>query len=300
VVTLHGDFMPSGDGAPMARDENGAWTFHTGPLDFGFYFYWFTVDGAHVIDEANPLRRGKISSVLEVRGKDPFLEDVMPGVRRGTVHIEKLHSIAMDEEVKCYVYTPPGYDLAGTQNRKYPVLYLLHGGGGSPDNWTTAGSANVIADNLIAANKMKEMVIVMPHAEFPRDHPSKSATALEKYLHWLDKFEKHLLDEVMPAMERKYHVAGTPDTRWIAGLSNGGSQTLHVGFRHPELFSAMAPFSTRLRDGFEDDYPNLQDSGEFNRRVRLFYFACGACVNNCVLPQLSTSFLAFFDDRCGC
>lgn len=288
AVTLRGDFMPSVDGAPMTRNECGVWTFRTEPLDVGLYFYRFTVDGAHAIDEANPLRRGKISSVLEVRGKDPLLEDVLPGVPHGTVHIEKLHATAMDAEVKCYVYTPPGYDLASSPRRKYPVLYLLHGGGGSPDNWTTAGSAHVIADNLIATGRMKEMLIVMPHAEFPRDHPSESATALEKYLHWLDKFEEHLLDEVMPAIERKFRVADTPESRWLAGLSNGGSQTLHVGFRHPELFSVIAPFSTRLRDGFEADYPALQDSGEFNRSVRLFYFACGAfvkvdfLVNDCV------------------
>ena len=58
------------------------------------------------------------------------------------------------------VYTPPGYE---TSTQKYPVLYLLHGGGGDEDAWLTMGRANIIMDNLIAAGKAKPMIVVMPN-----------------------------------------------------------------------------------------------------------------------------------------
>jgi enterochelin esterase family protein len=59
-----------------------------------------------------------------------------------------------------YVYTPFGYEAS--QDR-YPVLYLLHGGGGDEDAWVTMGRANVILDNLIAAGKATPMIVVMPN-----------------------------------------------------------------------------------------------------------------------------------------
>src|SRR5439155_13708946 len=61
---------------------------------------------------------------------------------------------------RMYVYTPPDYYSTDT---KYPVLYLLHGGGGDEDAWVTMGRANVILDNLIAQGKAKPMIVVMPN-----------------------------------------------------------------------------------------------------------------------------------------
>jgi enterochelin esterase family protein len=273
-VLIIGDFVAERGGAPMQRSEDGTWTFQTGPLELGYYFYRFNVDGLVAADPANPLhRRGSVSSVLEVRGPAPFPEDPDETVPHGSVHIDPIFSSALKQTVKCYVYTPPGYATSG---KKYPVLYLLHGGSGDPSNWTMSGAADVMADNFIGHGRMKEMIIVMPHAEFPRETPYNDAARLR----WLNTFEHHLLGEVMPWVEKHYRISGRREERWLAGLSNGGSQTLHVGFRHPELFSVMAPFSTQLRPGFEADYPNLADAAKFNAAMRLFYFACGELDQN--------------------
>ena len=115
----------------------------------------------------------------------------------GTVHIETIFAQALGQAVKCYVYTPPGYD---TSTKKFPVLYLLHGGSGDPSNWTASGSTDLIADNFIASGKMKPMVIVMPHAEFPREQPYTETARIK----WLDTFEQHLLGEVLPFAEKHY------------------------------------------------------------------------------------------------
>ena len=58
-----------------------------------------------------------------------------------------------------HVYTPPGYELG---EGKFPVLYLLHGGGDSDNSWTSIGRAGVILDNMIAAKTVTPMVVVMP------------------------------------------------------------------------------------------------------------------------------------------
>jgi len=268
-VLILADFIADRGGVPMQQGGDGNWTFQTGSLELGAYYYRFVVDGLITSDPNNPLhRQGTVSSVLEVRGAEPFPWDRNDRVPHGTVHIETIFAQDLGQAVKCYVYTPPGYD---TSTKKFPVLYLLHGGSGDPSNWTASGSTDIIADNFIASGKMQPMVIVMPHAEFPREQPYTETARIK----WLDTFEQHLLGEVLPFAEKHYRIAGTRNERWLAGLSNGGSQTLHVGFRHPELFSVMAPFSTRLRDGFEGDYPLLKDAAKFNASLRLFYFACG-------------------------
>ena len=273
-VLILADFIADRAGVPMQRGSDGTWTYRTGPLEFGFYSYRFSVDGLIVSDPANPpRRRGTLVSTLEVRGSAPFPEDVDERVPHGVVHIETIFSKALGQGLKCYVYTPPTY---GTSDRKYPVLYLLHGGSGDPSNWTVAGYADVMSDNLIGRSRMKEMIIVMPHAEFPRAQPYTE----QARLNWLDTFEQHLTGEVIPWIEGRYRISGSREDRWLAGLSNGGTQTLHVGFRRPDLFSVMAPFSTRLREGFAADYPLLQDAAKFNTRMRLFYFACGELDHN--------------------
>jgi enterochelin esterase-like enzyme len=268
-VLILADFIADRAGVPMQRGVDGTWTYRTGPLEYGFYSYRFSVDGLIVSDPANPPRkRGTLVSTLEVRGSEPFPEDVDERTLHGVVHIETISCASLGQGVKCYVYTPPSY---ATSQRKYPVLYLLHGGSGDPSNWTVAGYADVMADNLIGRSRMKEMIIVMPHAEFPRKQPYTAVARRQ----WLDTFQQHLTGEVMPWIEQRYRISGKREDRWLAGLSNGGSQTLHVGFRRPDLFSVIAPFSTRLPDGFATDYPLLKDAVKFNADIRLFYFACG-------------------------
>ena len=57
------------------------------------------------------------------------------------------------------VYTPPGYNH---DTRAYPVLYLMHGGGGNDTDWTVNMRANYIMDNVLAAHRIKPMIVVMP------------------------------------------------------------------------------------------------------------------------------------------
>ncbi len=120
-------------------------------------------------------------------------------------------------------YTPPGY----TQNAKqrYPVLYLLHGSNDPAGGWVLAGQANYILDNLLADRKSVPMVVVMPfgHAvpiTSPRDIQATNSA----------RYEKYLLEDVLPLVESKYRVKKDRDHRAIAGLSMGGGQSSPSAF----------------------------------------------------------------------
>lgn len=259
-------------GILMTRQDDGTWTVTSPPLEPGWYPYGFIVDGLFTIDPANPNLRPQLTSgnplnnILVVRGKDPFVYDYDPSVPKGTVHLETLQSANFKRSVQCWVYTPNGYE---TSNKKYPVLYLMHGNPGDAGRWVKFAAADVTLDNLIASGKIQDMVVVMPDAQAPF---SAVPTTADSQLADLVVFEKYLLEEILPFVEDKYRVQATPDARWIAGLSRGALQTLHVVFKHPDLFSAAGAFSTALPRAFPDAYPA---AAKANTLVRLLYYSCG-------------------------
>jgi enterochelin esterase family protein len=129
---------------------------------------------------------------------------------------------------------------------RYPVLYLLHGSADVPSGWTMTGNANVILDNLLADNKAKPMIVVMPLGHMtpvaatplalnaPRPStPPAGQTLMEQYL----------LTEVIPFIEGKYRVAAGRENRAMAGLSMGGLQTHTIAFKHLDMFSGIGLFS---------------------------------------------------------
>ena len=125
----------------------------TAPLDPGTYHYSFLVDGVLTPDPSNIRQRDWRNfipwvSVLDVRGSDPFLYDPNPNVPHGKVHIETFVSTVLKGAVPLYVYTPPGYE---SSSRQYPVLFMLHGTGGTASQWSSDGRMEHLADNLIAA-----------------------------------------------------------------------------------------------------------------------------------------------------
>src|SRR5206468_3570154 len=139
---------------------------------------------------------------------------------------------------KAQVYTPPGY----TKNQKYPVLYLLHGIGGNELEWTRAGSAHVIVDNLLADEKLVPMIVV-----FPNGRAAKGVTArdpIPTQSPAFAAFEKDLLTDLIPFIEKTYSVKTDRESRALAGLSMGGGQSLNFGLTHLDKFAWMGGFSS--------------------------------------------------------
>lgn len=144
-----------------------------------------------------------------------------------------LKSEILKMDKKYAIYLPPDYE---TSQRSYPVLYLLHGGGGNHIAWVQNGRVRSIADKAIKEGSAKPMIIVMPDASGPnkgyRNDPRGE---------WL--YEDYFFKEFMPYIEKTYRIRSGKRYRSIAGLSMGGNGTLIYALHHPELFSAACPLS---------------------------------------------------------
>ena len=117
--------------------------------------------------------------------------------------------------------SPPAYD--SNTNAKYPVLYLLHGGGEDERGWVQQGKTDLILDNLIAAKKATPMLIVMMDGNFG----SGGIAGFGEQS--LRSFENELKQTVMPFVESNFRTETTAKGRALAGLSMGGLQTLYAG-----------------------------------------------------------------------
>jgi enterochelin esterase family protein len=134
------------------KGDNGVWSTTIGPVTPAAYRYNFSVDGSRDDRSAKPSTsesNANTWSLLYVPGAE-FMDT--RNVPHGVVSTVHYFSTALNTWRRMHVYTPPGYELA---NEKMPVFYLLHGAGDSDDSWTSAGRANFILDNLIAAKKAK-------------------------------------------------------------------------------------------------------------------------------------------------
>ncbi len=259
---------------PMEKNETGVWSTIVGPLEPNIYVYNFIVDGTHTVDPMNPVMKrgiGLTTSLVEVPGKEPmyFSEQAVP---HGTFHIHRYDSKTTGTTRGLYVYTPPNYDPKS--KNKFPVLYLLHGVGDTENGWIEIGQANRIADNLIAAGKAKQMIIVMPrgHASFAGTSSSNPMSAGST-----NAFEQDLLSDIIPYIEKNYNVSKNAKDRAIAGLSMGGRQTLVIGLAHLDKFNYILPYSAAVRNVSQDSVLQklISDPASINKSLKVFWIGCG-------------------------
>jgi enterochelin esterase family protein len=271
-VSLFGDWMPAGTHRAMTRDDSGVWSVTLGPLEPGIAIYNFIVDSVPIADPVNPqmkLRARTSASLVDIPSSSPQLWDARD-VPHGAVTIEWGKSQALSGQMRQFrVYTPPGYERDASAS--YPVLYLLHGSNDTAAGWTDVGRANFILDNLLAEHHAAAMIVVMPwgHA-VPFDGPR------EQQANNTSLFERYLLDDVMPAVEKKYRVVPGRENRAIVGLSMGGGQALQIGLGHLDVFSAVGAFSSAVPADFETRFRGLLDHSQAtNSRLSLLWIGCG-------------------------
>jgi enterochelin esterase-like enzyme len=266
-VTLTGDWLPPNSPAKLTKDDRGIWSVTLGPMEPGFMIYSFTVDGVAMADPINPrikLRANTSASLVEVRGDGKQLWEIQD-VPHGKVELNYIPSKVLNGQTReVRVYTPPGYDAAAATT--YPIMYLLHGDNDMPAGWTDVGRANYIFDNLIAQKKAVPMIVVTPfgHA-VPRGQPNNNPL-----------FEKYLLEDVLPAVEKSYKIKAGRENRAIVGYSMGGGQALSIGLSHMDLFSAVGGFSPAVPGNIETTYAALwNDAADTNAKLQTLYIACG-------------------------
>jgi enterochelin esterase family protein len=253
-VTLSGDWIPQGlgTGGRLEKDEQGVWSIAVGPLPADLYSYTFNVDGVKTADPRNPLiKQGirGIDNMFWLPGDAAAFEDNQQ-VPHGEIRQVWYASQTLGMQRRMHVYTPPGYDLA----QRYPVLYLLHGGGDEDSGWSTIGRAGLILDNLLAAGKARPMLIVMPNGSLPPPTPrseSESATTGDlgaRRAESQNRFTDELIHDIVPTVEKSFSVRAEPIGRAIAGLSMGGGQTLRVLVGHFDQFAYAAIWSAGVRN----------------------------------------------------
>ncbi len=221
----------------MLRDSEGLWTVTTDVINKGFNYYSLLIDGVAVADPSSETfyGMGRMASGIEIPNKEGDFY-ALKMVPHGVIRITKYFSKATNSWREMYVYTPPGYD---NSTEKYPVLYLLHGGGEDQTGWATQGKANLILDNLIAENKAKPMVIAMLDGNM--GNTGGIAGFNENAL---KAFENELKMGAIPFVESNFKVATAAKNRALAGLSMGGLQTLYAGVKNSDLFSSIGVFSS--------------------------------------------------------
>ncbi len=208
------------------------------------------------------------------------------------------------KERRMIVYTPPGYH---NSTARYPVLYLLHGGGGDEDAWNTMGRANIIMDNLLAAGKIKPMIMVMPNGNATQTvsqgfgfgptpalqsvtappppgqanggapggagrGPGAPAGGGRPPQPYEGSYPNSLVKEIVPFIEANYRVIAQKNSRAIAGLSMGAGHTIAATNNNPGVFGYVGVFSGggRIDDTFVQQLTALKNSG-----VKYYWLGAG-------------------------
>jgi len=192
------------------------------------------------------------------------------GATKGRIELLEYDSTVTGHRRKANVYLPPGY----TPEKKYPVLYLLHGFGGNHEEWRGYIHADAIVDNLIVDGKAVPMIIVMPNGRaLPDDRVPEKNVPSPELIAGFDAFEGDMLNCLIPAVQAKYSTLTDREHRAISGLSMGGGQTYNIGLGHLDTFAWIAPMSAApMRKPLAELFP---DAETFKQQIKLFYLSCG-------------------------
>jgi enterochelin esterase-like enzyme len=188
-------------------------------------------------------------------------------IPHGRLEMVTYESKSVGTTRKMQVYTPPGY----SEDKKYPVLYLLHGIGGDETEWQRFAKPEVLLDNLIADGKAVPMILVMPNGRAQKNDRAegdvfRSAPAFAA-------FEQDLLNDVIPAIESRYSVEADREYRALAGLSMGGGQSLNFGLAHLDTFAWIGGFSSAPNTKPAQEL--VPDPAAAKDKLKLLFLSCG-------------------------
>lgn len=173
----------------------------------------------------------------------------------GSFREQSFPSPALQRDMSYYAYLPADYDAA---KRRYSVLYMLHGGGASKDEWPAYGLVDAV-DRLIASSDISPMIVVLPQGDMG---------------YWVNqanngpRWGDYLARDVVGNVDATFRTVPDRDHRAIAGLSMGGAGALQLAFNNPDMFRVVAAHSPSLHldDG---TFPILGSGSDFAAREPL-------------------------------
>ena len=263
----------------LRKQDDGSWIGESAPQDEGFHYYQLNIDGASVPDPSSLYYYGssRWGSGVDVPAADEDFYAVKKDVPQGDIREIYYWSESTRSMRHCFVYVPAEYDKNPT--KRYPVLYLQHGGGENEYGWPQQGKTAQIMDNLIASGKAVPFLIVMengsaatprpagmPQGQRPAGAPQggqRPAGApqggqrpggapqgqggrpggMMGGFDFAGAFGNVLVNETIPMIDAKFRTIPDNAHRAMAGLSMGGMQTKSICLAHPDVFSNIGIFS---------------------------------------------------------
>ena len=273
---------------PLTKGEDGTWVGISGPQDEGFHYYQLVIDGAQVPDPNSLYFYGasRWGSGLEVTAHDQdfyAVQNVPHGQLRQTLYYSK----NTDAVLRCFVYTPPDYEKDPA--KRYPVLYLQHGGGEDETGWGQQGHAGLILDNLIAAGKARPFIVVMASSYVPGSTGgfgggkaasegtplSRSVTGPNGHKFAFGLFAQVLIEDLIPYIDANFRTLADQPHRAMAGLSMGGMQTRSITLANLDKFSHIGIFS-----GGSISPAEIPDLSAFKQKVKVVFVSYGSRENS--------------------
>ena len=221
-------------GTVLRKNKDGVWEGTTeGPMDPGFHYYHLTIDGGVFNDPGthNYFGSCRWESGIEIPAPDQDFYAERTNIPHGNMQKVLFYSKSLGKMQEATVYLPNGYGkLVKGKQERYPVLYLQHGWGENETSWPVQGKAGIIMDNLIADGKIKPFIVVMAYG---LTNDFKFGT-IGRFT--AEEFEKLLIDELIPVIDKQFLTKPDKWNRALAGLSMGGMETKLITLRRPEVF----------------------------------------------------------------
>ncbi len=269
----------------LSKDENGLWKGTTEPLLAGFHYYSLVIDGVDVSDPASKTFYGcnRMMSAIDIPENNCDFYTVKD-VPHGAILSLRYYSKVMNAWRPVNVYLPASYSQSA--NKKYPVVYIQHGGGEDESGWAVQGKTDIIMDNLIAQGKAKEMIVVMANGNVTMKGFSPSGYNR----HSMIPFQTELLENIIPFIESHFRVWKDAPHRALCGLSMGGGQSFYVGLQNTATFGNIGIFSSGIFGGIaspsgtaftthfdaEKEIPGLiSNHDKFNKALKVLYISVG-------------------------
>jgi enterochelin esterase-like enzyme len=220
-----------------------------------------------------------------VNPASPGFDVMRENIPHGRIDTTRYSSKTVGTIRRALIYTPPGY----SKRKKYPVLYLLHGIGGDEKEWLTGGHPEVILDNLYADSKIEPMIVVMPNGRAMKDDRAVGNIFDSAKVQAFTTFEKDLLNDLIPYIEKNFPVVKDRESRAIAGLSMGGGQSLNFGLGNLDKFAWIGGFSSAPNTKTPEQLiPNPEET---KRNLKLLWISCGAGDNLIMFSRRTHDYL---------
>ena len=285
VETPFGEMEQTGR-VNLTKDANGVWSYTSQPLPSEMHTYCFYVDGIRMLDPSNVYQLRDIFTYTNYLLVDGECSNyLVHNVKHGTLSKVWYPAPKLGmEERRMTVYTPAGYE--DNPNKRYPVLYLLHGAGGDENAWTELGRAQHILDNLIAQGKAEPMIVVMPNGNgAQKAMPGEYEDAMYKPSFMNPRTMEGSIEVAFPDLvnwvDAHYRTIADKNHRAIAGLSMGGFHSLYISANNPQMFGYVGLFSAAINRQAEGEngfiYENLDGKldKQFSPAPSLYYIAIG-------------------------